>query len=195
VLDRRRGLPAGAGRIIEGHGPGVKTIDDAPGHIGRDVATITAAHGMTGAKVWDFATVAVLPRYRGGRSALAVSSLLYRTFLLAGNRAGAHHVVTMLDGRAYRNMRLLGVELVALAGSAPFEYLGSAENHALYVEFGALAPSIAAQAARLKRPFGPIAGEIRARGLRRLITRQVAARVSTRVATGRGLDQHVVVAA
>jgi hypothetical protein len=192
VLDRRHGMPAGVSRIIEDdRGVRVKTIDDAPAHIGRDVDAIVAAHGLTGAKVWDFATVAVLPAYRGGRSGLAVSSLLYRTFLVAGTRAGAHHVVVMLDSRAYRNMRLLGVELTALAGSAPFEYLGSAENHALYVRFDALAPSIAAQAARLRRPFAPIGGEIRARGLRRLLIRRVAAGISHRVASGAGLDPHI----
>jgi hypothetical protein len=192
VLDRRRGMPAGAGRIIEDdRGARVKTIDDAPAHIGKDIGEIVAAHGLTGAKVWDFATAAVLPAYRGGRSGLAVSSLIYRSFLLAGSRAGALHVVVMLDRRAYRNMRLLGAELTALAGSGPFEYLGSAENHALYVRFDELAPSIAAQAARLRRPFAPIRGEIRARGPRRLLTRRIAARVAHRVSSGTGLDPHI----
>jgi hypothetical protein len=195
AVDRRRGVPAGAARIIEGPGPDVKTVDDAPRYIGRDAAAIIAAHDLGSAKVWDFATVAVLPRYRGGRTALTVSSLLYRSFLLAGERAGAHHVVVMLDRHAYRNMRLLGVELTALAGSAPFEYLGSTENHALYVEFRALAPSIAAQARRLRRPFGPIGGEIRARGLRRFLIRRIAAGVSHRVSSGEGLDRHIVMAA
>jgi len=192
VLDRRRGMPAGAGRIIEGHGGAVKTIHDAPAHIGVDTTGILAAHDMTGKKVWDFATVAVLPQYRGGRSALAVSSLLYRTFLVAGARAGIKHVVTMLDRGAYRNMLLLGVPFEPLAGSEPFEYLGSVENRALYVPFEALAPGIAAQATRLGRPFGKIKGEIKAAGVRRLMIRRVAAGVSRRVSSGRGLDRHIL---
>jgi len=192
VLDRRRGMPAGAGRIIEGHGGEVKTIHDAPAHIGVDTTGILAAHGMTGKKVWDFATVAVLPEYRGGRSALTVSSLLYRTFLITGARAGIKHVVTMLDRRAFRNMLLLGVPFEPLAGSEPFEYLGSAENHALYVPFETLAPGIARQAGRLGWPFGTITGEIRAKGLRRLLVRRVAAGVSRRVSSGRGLDRHIL---
>jgi hypothetical protein len=192
VLDRWRGMPAGVGRIIEGTGGGVKTIDDAPTHIGGDPAGIMAEHGMTGQKIWDFATVAVLPEYRGGRSSLAVSSLLYRTFLVTGRRARVKHVVVMLDRGAYRNMRLLGVEFEPLAGSGPFEYLGSAETRALYVDFAAIAPAIAGQAERLRRPFGRIAGEIRARGVRRLMVRRIAAGVSRRVSSGRGLDRHIV---
>jgi hypothetical protein len=195
VLDRHRRTPAGAGRVIEGTGEELKTVDDAPAHIGGDAAGIMAAHDMAGEKAWDFATVAVLPGYRGGRSALTVSSLLYRTFLVTGARAGVRHVVTMLDRRAYRNMRLLGVRLTPLAGSAPFAYLGSKENRALYVEFAAIRPAIAEQAVRLRRPFGAIDGEIRARGLRRLLIRRAAAGVSRRVATGAGLDRSIVFAA
>ena len=67
VIDRRAGVPAGVARMIESHGPGVKTIDDAPRYIGVDVGTILAAHCMTGGKVLDCATLAVLPEYRGRR--------------------------------------------------------------------------------------------------------------------------------
>jgi hypothetical protein len=192
VLDRRRGAPAGMSRIIEATGAGLKTIDDAPAYIGGDVASIMAAHGMRGEKAWDFATVAVLPEYRGGRSGLTVSSLLYRTFLITGERAAVKHVVTMVDHRAYRNVLLLGLPMTALAGSAPFAYLGSAENRALYLEFDAIQPAIAEQAVRLRRPFGAIQGRIRARGPRRLIVRRVAAAVSRRVASGRDLDRQIV---
>ena len=120
--------------MIEDDGPQVKTIVDAPAHIGVPVDEIGAFHGMTG-RVWDFATVAVLPDYRG-RSSLAVSSLLYRTFLLAGQRAGVRHVVAMLDRVAWRNIRLLGVPVAQMAGSGPFAYLGSAENRAIHIDFG-----------------------------------------------------------
>ena len=192
VLDRRRGLPAGVARIIEGRGTEVKTIRDAPAHIGVDPTGILAAHDMTGDRVWDFATVAVLPEYRGRKSALTVSSLLYRSFLLAGARAGIRHVVAMLDRGADRNMRLLGVPLEAMAGSEPFEYLGSADTRAVYSPFDTLAAEIGAQASRLGRPFGKISGEIRARGVRRLMIRRVAAGVSRRVATGRSLDRQIV---
>ncbi len=192
VLDRRSAMPVGAGRVIEGGG---KTLDDAPEHIGADLSTIVAAHDLYEGRIWDFATVAVRPEYRGGKSALLVSSLLYRTFLNAGRRSGVRHVVTMLDSHAFLSMTLLGAPVVPMAGSAPFEYLGSASTRALYVPFAALAPSIARQSERLARFGGRFQGEIRARGLRRLIIRRLAARVSHQVATGDGLDEHVALPA
>ena len=192
VLDRRTALPVGAGRVIDGGG---KTLDDAPGQIGEDLSTIVAAHEMYEGRIWDFATVAVLPDYRGGRSALLVSSLLYRTFLKAGRRAGVKHVVTMLDSRVARSMTLLGAPVQAMAGSAPFAYLGSASTEALYVPFAALEPGIAEQAVQLRKIGSSFRGEIRARGLRRLITRRIAARIAHQVATGDGLDEHVALPA
>jgi hypothetical protein len=192
VLDRRRGMPAGAGRVIEGRGAAVKTVHDAAAHIGVDTTGILAAHDMTGKKIWDFGTVAVLPEYRGGRSAAAVSSLLYRAFLLAGRRAGVKHVVTMLDRDAYRDILLLGAPVQPLAGSQPFAYFGSADNRALYVAFDALADGIATQARRLRWPLGTFAGEIHAGGLRRLLVRRAAAGASRRVSSGRSLDRHIV---
>jgi hypothetical protein len=184
VLDRRTAMPVGAGRVIEGGG---RTLDDAPGRIGADLSAIVAAHDMYEGKIWDFATVAVLPEYRGGKSGLLVSSLLYRTFLNAGRRAGIRHVVTMLDSRAVRSLTLLG---------APFEPMaGSASTEALYVRFDVLEPSIAEQGERLRKIGSPFHGEIRARGLCRLLTRRIAARISHQVATGDGLDEHVALPA
>ena len=189
VLDRELGMPAGIVRVIQDDGPGVKTIVDAPAHIGVPVAQISAIHGLTG-RIWDFATVAVLPEYRG-RSSLTVSSLLYRTFLLAGKRAGVRHVVAMLDRGAWRNIRLLGVPVGQIAGSGPFAYLGSAENRAVHIDFGLIEPAIARQAVQLRRPGRPIVGTLPGRGLRKLLIRRVAAGISGRVASGRGLDPHI----
>jgi hypothetical protein len=192
VLDRATAMPVGAGRVIEGGG---KTLDDAPDRIGVDLSTIVATHRLYEGRIWDFATVAVLPEYRGGRSGLVASSLLYRTFLNAGRRAGVRHVVTMLDSRAYRSMTLLGAPFEAMAGSAPFEYLGSKSTRALYLSFDALEPSIAEQGERLGRLGTSFRGEIRAHGLRRLLTRRIASRISHQVATGEGLDEHVALPA
>ena len=192
VLDRRTAMPVGAGRVIEGGG---KTLDDAPDRIGADLSTIVAAHDLYDGRIWDFATIAVRPEYRGGKSALLVSSLLYRTFLNAGRRAGVRHLVAMLDNRAFRSLTLLGAPFVAMAGSAPFEYLGSAATRALYVPFAALEPSIAEQSERLGKIGTPFRGEIRARGLHYLITRRIASRIAHQVATGHGLDEHVALPA
>jgi hypothetical protein len=192
VLDRRAGIPAGVARMIESTGRGAKTVDDAPQHIGADVDTILAAHGMTGEKVWDCATLAVLPQYRGGRSSLLVSSMLYRTFLVLGRRAGVRHAVSMLDRGAYRNLGLIGVPMETLAGSGPFAYLGSAENRAVYMRFDTIEPAVRAQAARMRRAARPTLPALRRRGLRRLLTSRIAAGVARRIGTGRDVDQHIV---
>jgi hypothetical protein len=189
VLDRRTGLPAGAARVIDGGG---KTLDDAPACIDTDLSAIVALHGMHTGRIWDFATLAVLPAYRGGRSGLAVSSLLYRTFLNAGRMAGVRHLVAMLDYRAHRNLKLIGVEFVPMAGSAPFDYLGSPSTEALHTAFPELVPSIARQAGRLRRSGSSFLGSIRGRGLRKMITRRIAARVAGRISSGEGLDASIV---
>jgi hypothetical protein len=189
VLDRRTGLPAGAARVIDGGG---KTLDDAPGRIDTDLSTIVALHSLHTGRIWDFATLAVLPAYRGGKSGLAVSSLLYRTFLNAGRLAGVRHLVALLDHRAHRNLKLLGVEFVPMAGSDPFEYLGSPATEALYVPFPELIPSITRQAGHLRRSGEAFRGAIRARGLRRWIVRRVAARIAHQVSSGDGLDERIV---
>jgi hypothetical protein len=193
VIDRRRGVPAGVARMIESRGAGAKTVDDAPRHIGVDVATILAAHGMTGEKVWDCATLAVLPQYRGGRSSLLVSTMIYRTFLVMGRRHGVRHAVSMLDRGAYRNLVLIGVPMRTLADSGPFEYLGSAENRAVHMDFPAIEATVREQAARMRRAARPGAATLRPGGLRKLLTRRVAAGVSLRIGTGRDVDEHIVV--
>ncbi|GAB1691855.1 hypothetical protein [Krasilnikovia sp. M28-CT-15] len=191
IIDCADGVPAGAGRIVEGTGIGLKTVDDAPAHIGVPAEAILAAHGMTGEKAWDYTTVAVLPQYRGGQSQLMVSSLIHRTFLVAGARAGVRHVVTMLDRRAYRNMAMLGINLQPLAGSGPFPYLGSAENRAVYCDFPGLTADIAARGERLlgQRPIGDDAGAL---ALLDQPTRLISAMACEQVGTGKGLDEHII---
>lgn len=186
VLDRRTLLPAGAARVIDGGG---KTLDDAPDAIGVDLSTIVEHHDMFDGKIWDFATLAVLPEYRSGKSTM-VSSLLYRAFLNAGRRAGVKHVVAMLDSRAFRGIAMIGAPFEPMAGSEPFDYLGSPATSALYMPFGQIEPAIAAEGERLASA-GPVEGESRARGLRRLLTQRVVSQVARQVATGEGLDEHV----
>ncbi|GID92332.1 hypothetical protein ACFQFC_40935 [Amorphoplanes digitatis] len=193
VIDRRRGVPAGVARMIEGNGAGVKTIDDAPQHIGVDVGTILAAHGMNGERVWDCATLAVLPQYRGGRSSLLVSSMLYRTFLVIGRRRGVRHAVSMLDRGAYRNIGMIGAPMRTLADSAAFAYLGSPENRAVYMDFPLIEPAVREQAVRMRRASRPTLTALRRSGLRKLLTRRIASQVSTRIGTGADVDEHIVV--
>ncbi|MEV4704249.1 hypothetical protein [Actinoplanes sp. NPDC049316] len=177
VIDRERAVPAGAARIIDGRG---KTLDDAPRFIGVDAAGIAAAHGLGTGRIWDCAVAAVLPEYRGDRSGLEVSSLLYRTYLIGGAQAGVVHSTSMLDRGAYRNLAMLGVPMLPLAGSQPFPYLGSPENYAVYLHFPDIVASVAARARELAGVDTPQA--------------RAGALASHMVATGEGIDDRILLA-
>ncbi|GAA2850800.1 hypothetical protein Acy02nite_34150 [Actinoplanes cyaneus] len=184
ILDRETGLPAGAARAIEGGG---KTLDDAPDLIGVSLSEIVDIHGMhDGGKIWDYATLAVLPRYRADRNGLTVSGMLYRSFINAGHRWGVRHVVCMLDAAAYRNLDMLGVRFVAMAGSEPFEYLGSAANRALYIPFDEIARSMGDMAEQLLQPEVPDAN-----GRRRPGARRVTQRLASQISSGDDMDPHI----
>jgi hypothetical protein len=185
VIDRQTGMPAGAGRAVEGGG---KTLDDAPGHTGISLSAMVRIHHLYEGKIWDYVTVAVLPAYHGTK----VGPLLYRTFIKAGRRADVRHVVAMLDQRTRRDMALLGVPFAPMAGSVPFTDGDSPVTSVLYAPFAELEPSIAEQGERLGNLRSPHAGVIPARGLRRLFVRRTAARTSAQIATGAGLDEHIV---
>ncbi|WP_127504883.1 hypothetical protein [Actinoplanes solisilvae] len=182
VLDRRTGLPAAAGRVVDGGG---RALDDAPERIGRELSAIVDAHELHEGKIWDVATLGNLSGYRDSKAGLTVSALLARTLVLAGHRAGVRHLVGLLDQRTHRTLALLGVPFVPMAGS-------EASSRALYAPFPALEPAIAEQGRRLNRLAGSFTGEIEARGLRRLVIRRLAARMSEQVATGQGLDEHIL---
>ncbi|BCY08285.1 hypothetical protein [Actinoplanes sp. L3-i22] len=184
ILDRETGLPAGAARAIEGGG---KTLDDAPDLIGHSLSVIVDMHGMhDGGKIWDYATLAVLPRYRADRNGLTVSGMLYRAFINAGHRWNVRHVVCMLDSAAFRNLDMLGVRFVPMAGSEPFEYLGSAANRALYIPFDEIARSMGDMAELLSQPEVPDAN-----GRRRPGARRVTQRLASQVSSGDDLDPHI----
>ncbi|HET6483774.1 MAG TPA: hypothetical protein VFG35_27540 [Actinoplanes sp.] len=183
VLDRQTGKPAGTARVIDGGG---RTLDDAPELIGRDLSDITEAHELhDGGRIWDIATLSNLTGYREGKAGLIVTSLLARTLIRAGQRAGVRHLVALLDQRAHRTLTLLGVPFVPMAGSDP-------ALRAVYAPFADLEPAMAEQSRRLNRLAGSFTGEIEARGLHRLLTRRLAAKMSEQVATGRGLDEHIL---
>jgi hypothetical protein len=193
VLDRGEQLPAGVLRFIEDGGAGLKALNDAPAHIGGTVAQIRAYHGIGGDEVArDIGTLAVLPQYRGSRSAFMVSSLLYRAVYLVFHQQGVKHVVAMIDGGAYRNLKTIGVPFVPMFGSAPFEYLGATDNRALYGDFHQLIPAMSEKAAELRQQARLGLRDVCRPNLKRLVFRRVAAKIATSIATGDNLDPHIV---
>jgi GNAT superfamily N-acetyltransferase len=152
VLDRDRGGPAGLARVVADTGHGTPALRAVPRLTGVPIGRIRAAHGMDdGGRIWEYAAMAVLPRYRGKRSALTVTSLLYRMLLRLGRAEDVRHVVAVMDAAGYRNARLLGIPAVPMTGSRPFPHRGVAENYALYGDFPRFEVSITAQATRLRR--------------------------------------------
>lgn len=188
VLDRHAQDVAGAARVIEGTGSGVKTVDDAATVAGQRVEDLLARHGMRGELVWDFATLAVLPDYRGGDPGLAVSTLLYRTFLVAGRNRGVRHAVAMLDRNAYRGAAKLGVPLRPLAGAEPFAYLNSPETRAVHADFPQITRAVAAQAGAHRWAARPGWDLVGAAGRERIRSARRAARAALQIGTGRGVD-------
>jgi hypothetical protein len=193
VVDRRYSMPAGVIRIIEDAGAGLKSLNDATTHVGATVERIRAHHGMDdGGRTVDVATLAVLPQYRGARSGLMVSTMLYRTLYVQFGCEGVKHAVAMIDRAAFRNLTLIGVPMTPMVGSGPFEYLGAAENWALYGDFHQWGPSITLRVAELRRQARPGLTDLRRPSIRRLLFRRMAARVANSIITGEGLERHVV---
>jgi hypothetical protein len=149
-----------------------------------------------GAGICEFGTVAVLPRYRGKRSAVQVGTLLYRACVRIARDAGMRHVVAVLDRAAARNALGLGTPFVPLAGSAPLTHRGAAGARALYGDLDRFEAAFAEQAARLRRAARPGGGvTVRGNDLKRLAVRRVAADIAGRLATGAGLDDRIILPA
>jgi GNAT superfamily N-acetyltransferase len=171
VLDADRGAVAGMVRVIEG--PDTPSGHRIPAHLAAD-----------GGKLWEYTVPAVLPEYRGKRSALVVSTLLYRTLIRLCRAERVRHLVARMDRSAQRNARLLGIP------AEPFAHEGPA-TQAVYADVARIVSSIAEQAARLRRssrPGGPELGRI---DNRTLAQRRVGADLARRLATGDGLDAHI----
>ena len=190
VLDRDRRQPAGAARVrTDARG----ALRDVSAAIGRSPAQVRFAHGLAGdAPVGEFGPVAILPRYRGKRSAVQVGTLLFRALMLTGRAAGLRHVVAVLDRAAARNARGLGAPFVPLAGAAPTAY----GTRAVYGDLTRFERAFAAQAARLRRAARPGGGAtVRGNDLQRLAVRRVTADIAGRLSTGDGLDDRIILRA
>ncbi|MCA2216410.1 hypothetical protein [Jidongwangia harbinensis] len=156
VLDRDRGTPAGLMRVA-GDGP-----------------------------VWTFTPAVVLPRYRGKRSGLTVSTLLYRTLIRLARAEGAAQLTTVMDRAAYRAARLIGLPLQAA------EEPWSADTFHLTGDVARFERSLAEQAARLRRAARPGGAEVRRTDQRTLAERRIGADIARRLATGDGLDDKIL---
>jgi hypothetical protein len=99
VLDHRRGCTAGAMRLILPSSIGLKTVVDLQRAWDQPVAEVLARTGLAlpPAQVWDIATIAVTPEYRGASTNGLISLALYQGVIQLARHREVHWVLAILD--------------------------------------------------------------------------------------------------
>src|SRR6266536_1479353 len=99
VVDHRRRVPAGMMRIIVPSPAGVKSVDDLARVWDAPVSEVLARVERTWdlGRLWDFATLAVAPEYRGEAALGLVTQALVQALTMVGRRWGARRFVAILD--------------------------------------------------------------------------------------------------
>jgi hypothetical protein len=155
MVDRQEKCSAGTLRIIENSLHGLKTLNDIalpplciPEHVVR------AHHGIESFdKCWDIGTLAVLKEYRGQQQDHTVGTSLYGVLHRAARQSGVDHAVTILDRHAYAQLtQMLAVPFEPIAGSQPFDYLGSTDSRAAYLHFPKVVPRVEKHMGDLDEP-------------------------------------------
>lgn len=140
VMDQKSKQPIGALRIIRNSEAGLKTLNDIAGEpLTISTESFMNFHQVTSLdNVWDVGTVAVLPEFRttGIKSAIGKNPqpniMLYRSLYAKARYEGIDHFVSVIDHKAHRGLKLLGVPFVPINDSEPFSYVGSESSTALY---------------------------------------------------------------
>jgi hypothetical protein len=128
VVDHRRQVPAGMMRLILPSDAGFKTLDEieAVWEQPLDDVLLHSALTLPRDRVWDIATLAVAPDYRGKTTAGLVSLALYRGLCRGAMTCGVDWWVTILDTVVLRMLQWqLSKPFTSFHGIAPMGYLGS----------------------------------------------------------------------
>lgn len=144
VIDDATGTALGVARLIvpDDAGP-VKTLLDVAGdpwHL--PVPETLAAERLSEGPVWDVASLAVDRRYRSGAAGaevmLALCHGIYRYTLFSG----VEGLVTILDDRVLRLVRVMGGPWAPMAGATSRSYLGSPASTPCICRVDSIAESI-----------------------------------------------------
>lgn len=130
-VDREDEAPAGVLRVIRNSATGLKTINDVAGPpLNLPKEHIMAFHDIeTLDDCWDIGTVATMPEQPSATASIQV----YRAMYLAAERDNVKHFLSVIDAKALSQLSgYLGIPFQPLAGTAPFEYLGSDRSQAVY---------------------------------------------------------------
>ncbi|MGK5113587.1 MULTISPECIES: hypothetical protein [unclassified Geodermatophilus] len=146
VLDDADGMALGAARLIVPDATGeVKTLTDVAGepwHL--DVPDSLRTAGLAGRPVWDVASLAVDRRFRSGAAGAEVTLALCHGLLRHSQLCGAEGLVTILDDRVLRLLRVMGVPWAPMAGASSRFYLGSPASTPCVCLVDSIGPNIRA---------------------------------------------------
>lgn len=128
VVDHLRAVPAGAMRVLLPSSAGFKSLNDIEPVWGVSAEELCERSGLSLdlRRVWDVATLAVAPEYRGSAAQGLVSMGLFQTLGLAARRCDVEWFVAILDMPVFRIVRWkLRMVFVGYEGVGPRAYLGS----------------------------------------------------------------------
>ena len=135
ILDHRRLRPAGMMRLIvpTADGPGLKSLNDIPPVWGEPAATILGRSGigLSVARTWDIATLAIDGEYRTAAATGLVALGLYQSTVRTGEALGVEWMIAILDRFVFRMSKVRFTQpFFALAEGRP--YLGSRASMPVY---------------------------------------------------------------
>lgn len=134
IIDRVSCSPVGALRVIKNSSVGLKSLVDVkkpPLSISEQ--EMTSFHGVDSLdSCWDVGTLAVVIEERNTASDFMVSTALYRTLYTEAVKNGIEHLISIIDQKAFENLKFLGVPFVPIVHSDYFSYLNSKKSIAVY---------------------------------------------------------------
>jgi hypothetical protein len=145
VVDHRRRLPAGMGRVILPSELGFKTLHDIEARWGQPLDAVLERTGQPWdpAQVWDFATIAVLPEYRGK----ATDGLIMLSMLQTGSQGllmtGGRFMICVLDVKVWEYFNATMYDAFTPYPDVPaIEYLDSPASIPTFVDFDRYGPHL-----------------------------------------------------
>jgi hypothetical protein len=204
VLDRQENRAAGVIRVQDkpGREGDYKSLKDAVQEIGKTTEEVYEYHNVNPEdKAWDILTLAALPEYRGANMTGAkVTSMLYRMFNTQAKREGVQNTYAIIDEKALRATRAIGIPMMALCGiEQPFEYLDSKRSYAVYGKVTEFWQGVYDRAQDLRentklRDIFDYGFDVK-RGIKNYVKHRALAKVAGNLAMGTGLDEHIVLPA
>ena len=131
VVDHARRVPCGMMRVLVPSAAGYKSLDDVPTWWGVTIPELLARvdDEWDLDRVWDFATLAVAPEYRGEAALGLVTQALLQTVTVLAKACNFDRYVAILDVPVLRMLQWrIGRPFEAFPGIDAREYLGSSAS-------------------------------------------------------------------